>query len=194
MLGEAPAVTAHGGAVRCNGVAGSGAVSEAGHRPPRVPHLGRDPLRGPAFSPQRAAELADDLAHGEPARAAGLRDALHRRLADALPGRVHLNGPTASRLPDTLNVSIDALLGHDLLAATPEIAASTGSACHSGTYNPSPVLIAMGLDADRALGAVRLSLGRWSTTQETETAADALAKAAAASTPSFRTGSDAAAP
>src|SRR6185437_7155074 len=107
-----------------------------------------------------AAELAGgDLADGEPARIAELRDALHRRLCDALPGRVHLNGPVAARLPNTLNVSIDAARGHELLAATPQIAASTGSACHSGAYNPSPpVLTAMGLGADRALGAVRLSL------------------------------------
>ncbi len=128
-----------------------------------------------------ASELAaGDLAHGEPARVTALRDALHRRLSEALPGQVHLNGPAGPRLPNTLNISIDGLRGHELLAATPEIAASTGSACHSGTFAPSPVLTAMGLDAERALGAVRLSLGRWSTAQEIEAAANALAKAAAA--------------
>lgn len=128
-----------------------------------------------------AAELAaEDLARGEPTRLAALRDALHRRLADALSGRVHLNGPATPRLPNTLNVSIEGLRGYELLATTPEIAASTGSACHSGTYSPSPVLTAMGLNAERALSAVRLSLGRWSTLQEVEAAADALAKAAVA--------------
>lgn len=128
-----------------------------------------------------AAELAAaELADGTPARIAALRDGLRRRLADALPGRVHLNGPDRERLPNTLNVSIDGVLGHELLAAAPGIAASTGSACHSGTHTPSPVLTAMGLDADRALGALRLSLGRWSTLADIETAATALLKAAVA--------------
>jgi cysteine desulfurase len=63
-------------------------------------------------------------------------------------------------------------------AAAPGIAASTGSACHSGTHSPSPVLTAMGFDAGCALGALRLSLGRWSTSEDIETAATALIKAA----------------
>ncbi|MFI1358120.1 cysteine desulfurase family protein [Streptomyces sp. NPDC020898] len=128
-----------------------------------------------------AAELAAaELADGTPDRIAALRDSLHRRLANALPGCVHLNGLPDERLPSTLNVSIDGALGHELLAAAPGLAASTGSACHSGTHTPSPVLTAMGLDADRALGALRLSLGRWSTPEDIETAATALLKAAAA--------------
>jgi cysteine desulfurase len=126
-----------------------------------------------------AADLAKrDLATGAPARIAQLRDDLHRRLDAALPGRVHLNGPAGQRLPNTLNLSIDGIHGHDLLAAAPTMAASTGSACHSGTHAPSPVLTAMGLDTGRALGAVRLSLGRWSTGADIETAAAALISAA----------------
>ncbi|MFI7642339.1 cysteine desulfurase family protein [Nonomuraea sp. NPDC049400] len=121
---------------------------------------------------------ARDLADGEPARLTALRDDLHRRLADGLPGRVHLNGPAERRLPNTLNVSIDGVLGHDLLTAAPQLAASTGSACHIGSHTPSPVVTAMGLDAERALAAVRLSLGRWSTLADIETAATALIKAA----------------
>ncbi|MEV6381995.1 cysteine desulfurase family protein [Streptomyces sp. NPDC051773] len=113
-------------------------------------------------------------------RLTALRDGLHQRLAFALPGRVHLNGPEKNRLPNTLNLSIDGVLGHELLAATPEIAASTGSACHSGTHTPSPVLTAIGLDPARALGALRFSLGRWSTEADIETAATALTRAAAA--------------
>jgi cysteine sulfinate desulfinase/cysteine desulfurase-like protein len=66
----------------------------------------------------------------------------------------------------------------ELLAAAPQIAASTGSACHSGTRTPSPVLTAMGLPARRSLGALRLSLGRWTTPADIDTAAQALAKAA----------------
>ncbi|MEU4511414.1 cysteine desulfurase family protein [Nonomuraea wenchangensis] len=126
-----------------------------------------------------AADLAArDLATGAPARLLRLRDDLHHRLSTALPGRVHLNGAIGRRLPNTLNVSIDGVPGSDLLAAAPSVAASTGSACHSGVRTPSPVLSAMGLDPGRALGAVRLSLGRWSAAADVETAAAALIGAA----------------
>ncbi|WP_257980479.1 cysteine desulfurase family protein [Streptomyces sp. CB02959] len=126
---------------------------------------------------------AVELADGAPAHIAALRDDLHRRLADGLPGRVHLNGPEKNRLPNTLNISVDGVLGHEVLAAADQIAASTGSACHSGTRSPSPVLTAMGVDPVRALGAMRLSLGRWITPGDIETAATALIRAAAAHRP-----------
>jgi cysteine desulfurase len=114
-----------------------------------------------------AAELAaDDLAAGEPDRLAALRDRLHHALASALPGRVLLNGHPQQRLPHTLNISISGTAGEAMLATVPQIAASTGSACHSGHTEPSPVLTAMGLPTDRALAALRLSLGRWSTAEQ----------------------------
>ncbi|MGW0413339.1 cysteine desulfurase family protein [Streptomyces collinus] len=122
---------------------------------------------------------AHELDHGTPDRIATLRDDLHRRLRTALSGRVHLNGPEKGRLPNTLNVRIDGVLGHELLDAAQGIAASTGSACHSGTHTPSPVLTAMGLEPARALEALRLTVGRWSTPAGIETAANALIEAAA---------------
>ena len=64
--------------------------------------------------------------------------------------------------------------GERLLAQAPSIAAATGSACHSGRTDPSTVLTAMGLDAPRALGAVRLSLGYDNTAAEIDEAARAL--------------------
>lgn len=112
-----------------------------------------------------AAELAD----GGGQRVQVLRDRLHRGLTRALPGRVRVNG-SARRLPGTLNVSVDGTTGHELLAAVPRLAASTGSACHSGTGGPSPVLRAMGLDEARALAAVRLSLGRWTSPSDVDEA------------------------
>lgn len=121
---------------------------------------------------------AGELADGTPARIAALRNDLHRRLADELPGRVHLNGPEKNRLPNTLNVSVEGALGHELLATAGEIAASTGSACHSGAPVRSPVLTAMGVEPARALGALRLSLGRWTTPEDIGTAATALVRAA----------------
>ncbi|GAA4887788.1 cysteine desulfurase family protein [Saccharopolyspora cebuensis] len=120
---------------------------------------------------------AAGIADPERERITALRDELHERLVAALPGRVRLNGPVAERLPNTLNVSIDGVAGHALLAAVPGVAASTGSACHSGLRTPSPVLTAMGLSRERALGALRLSLGRWSTPQDVRAAADLLVEA-----------------
>jgi Cysteine sulfinate desulfinase/cysteine desulfurase and related enzymes len=108
------------------------------------------------------------------------RDQLYNRLQQALPERIHLNGHRTERLPNTLNISIDGIVGEQLLARIPEIAASTGSACHAGTTDPSPVLTAMGLSRKRALAALRLSLGRWSTHSEIAQAADAIIHAAIA--------------
>ncbi|MFH5821693.1 cysteine desulfurase family protein [Georgenia sp. AZ-5] len=123
-----------------------------------------------------AAEIAAAaLEDGEAERLAAVRDLLHRRLAELLPRRVHLHGHPSERLPNTLNVRIDGVAGHEVLAAAPSVAASTGSACHSGTHEPSPVLTAMGLAPGDALGAVRLSVGRWTGPEDVERAAAALA-------------------
>ena len=88
-----------------------------------------------------------------------------------------LNGHPDRRLPNTLNLSITGVPGDELLAAAPELAASTGSACHAGTTEPSPVLSAMGIDRDRALSAVRLTVGRWTTSSDIDRAAELLANA-----------------
>jgi len=126
-----------------------------------------------------AAQLAaDGLAAAEAQRLTTLRDELHQRLTAGLPGRVRLNGPTTARLPNTLNLSIDGVRGHELLTAAPGVAASTGSACHSGTHTPSPVLTAMGMQPRRAMAALRLSLGRWTTPEDIRAAAAELVSAA----------------
>lgn len=125
-----------------------------------------------------AADLARTSLDTELSRLTKLRDRVHRALDTALPGAVHLNGHPDRRLPNTLNISITGVSGVSLLAAVPEIAASTGSACHAGTADPSPVLSAMGLERDRALRAVRLSLGRWTTTADVDRTAALLAAAA----------------
>jgi cysteine desulfurase len=91
-----------------------------------------------------------------------------------VPGVV-LNGHPEDRLPNTLNVSFPGCDGETLLAGAPSVAAATGSACHSGRTEPSQVLTAMGLDAQRALAAVRLSLGHDTTTADVGAAATALA-------------------
>ena len=98
-----------------------------------------------------------------------LRDRLHKNILDRLgEGRVKLNGHPEKRLPNTLNISIKGIMGEELLKRLPEIAASTGSACHAGSTEPSAVLRAMGIPKEQALGALRLSLGRWSTLEEVD--------------------------
>ncbi|MHB1131104.1 MAG: cysteine desulfurase family protein [Chloroflexota bacterium] len=109
-------------------------------------------------------------------RMADLRDRLQRILAEGVAD-LTLNGHPVERLPNTLNVSFPGVDGEALLAATAEVAASTGSACHAGRTEPSAVLLAMGLSPERALGAVRLSLGRYTTADEVERAAAALVRA-----------------
>jgi cysteine desulfurase len=126
----------------------------------------------------------DELAEGCTQNLALLRDRLHRGLVGSLPGRIAVNGHPEHRLPNTLNVSITGCGGDEVLAAMPGIAASTGSACHAGTTEPSPVLSAMGLDSDRALSAVRLSLGRWSTAEQVDLATAAISEAALLASPS----------
>ncbi len=116
-----------------------------------------------------AAQLAQEDLVATAVRLAHLRDLLHHELDAALPGRVHLNGDPDHRLPGTLNVSISSVDSRALLAAIPDLAASTGSACHDG---PSPVLAAMGLSAR---SAVRLSLGRSTSEEEVKQAARLLA-------------------
>lgn len=126
-----------------------------------------------------AAQVARDaLAAGEPARLEGLRDELARRLREALPGRVLINGADVPRLPTTLSVRIAGVGALDLLGRLPGVASSAGSACHAGVDSPSPVLTAMGLATARALETIRLSVGRWTTLDEIERAAALIVAAA----------------
>ncbi len=111
-----------------------------------------------------AARLA--LSRGLP-MSSRLRDRLWEGLVEELGERVVLNGHPELRLPNTLNVSFVGVEGAKLLEAA-DIAASTGSACHSGAV--SPVLKAMGVEPERARGTVRLSLGRFTTDEEVERA------------------------
>ena len=92
---------------------------------------------------------------------------LYKEIFDGLgKEKVKLNGHPEWRLPNTLNISIKGVVGEELLSQIPEITASTGSVCHAGSTEPSGVLLAMGLTREQALGALRLSLGRWSTQEE----------------------------
>jgi cysteine desulfurase len=124
----------------------------------------------------KAADLARADLPQECERLRSLRDRLLERLCDAVPG-LALNGHPIHRLPNTLNVSFPGVPGSAVLGMAPNVAASTGAACHSGMSDPSPVLIAMGLPLDRATGAIRLSLGRWTSESDIDRAACSLAEA-----------------
>jgi len=106
-----------------------------------------------------------------------LRDILLQRLQTGLGERVVLHGAGAERLPNTLNVAFAGCVGGEVLAHCPQLAASTGAACHGGGTTLSPTLQAMGVDPAVGAGSVRLSLGRHTTAAEIERAAVLLVSA-----------------
>lgn len=121
-----------------------------------------------------AAELARHRMQSLTSEAWRLRDHLHRLLCDAIP-ELRLNGHPELRLPNTLNVSFPGVSGRRLLdLCADDVAASLGSACHAELETVSGVLAAMGCGYERAMGAVRLSAGRTTTSGEIERAADVL--------------------
>lgn len=97
-------------------------------------------------------------------------DLLQSKLGD----RVVLNGHPSERVPNTLNVSFVARVGAEVLAGLPGVAASSGSACHSGSVELSPVLQAMGVAPEIGVGAIRFSLGRTTTRAEIEAVVEKL--------------------
>lgn len=111
-----------------------------------------------------AAELAANLTPMH--RIRDLRDQFWQQLTAAFGNRVVLNGHPEHRLPNTLNVSFVGLVGAEILAGLDGVAASTGSACHSGQIELSPVLSAMGVAPEIGMGAIRFRLGRGTTEVE----------------------------
>lgn len=112
----------------------------------------------------QAAVLAQNL--GSMNRVLQLRELFWSSLVSAFGDGVVLNGHPGQRLPNTLNVSFVGSTGAEILAAMPEVAATTGSACHSGAVQMSPVLKAMNTPEDVAAGTIRFSLGRTSNESE----------------------------
>lgn len=112
----------------------------------------------------KACELASDLS--SVARIKSLRDRFWSALHQTFGDRVVLNGHPVERLPNTLNVSFLGEIGAEIIAAMPEVAASTGSACHTGLVELSPVLRAMGISQEVGAGGIRFSLGRTTTARD----------------------------
>ena len=99
-----------------------------------------------------------------------LRDRLYARLKDI--DEVYVNGSLERRIPHNLNVSFNFVEGESLIMAVKDIAVSSGSACTSASLEPSYVLRALGRSDELAHSSIRLTLGRFSTQEEVDYAAD----------------------
>ncbi len=122
-----------------------------------------------------AARLARARIAAGPAPVAALRDRLEQGILDRIPGTA-VNGERARRVPNTANVSFEGVEAESLLIALDleGVAVSTGSACSSGTLEPSHVLRAMGLGPHRTQGSIRFSLGPSNTEAEIDHVLDRL--------------------
>jgi cysteine desulfurase len=147
-----------------------GAGQEQGRRPgtENVPYI---------VGLGEACRLAGDaLKQGAEARMRSLCQLLLSKLKAIVPDLV-LVGDEHQRLPNTLNILFPGVSGRELLASCPGVMASNGSACHAGSEEPSAILLAVGIRHAAALGAVRLSVGRTTTTEDVESAARQLGEA-----------------
>jgi cysteine desulfurase len=117
----------------------------------------------------RAAELAMDTLDDENTRVRAMRDRLESGILGAIPGTMR-NGAKEPRLPNTTNIAFDGVEAEAVLKVLDQyaICASSGSACTTGSVEPSHVLTAMGANTMRARGSLRFSLGIYSTEAEVD--------------------------
>jgi cysteine desulfurase len=120
----------------------------------------------------RACTLAREAGAAEAQQVAALRERLAGRLA-RLPG-LRFNGHRQQRAPHILNLSFEGVEGESLRAGLPELAVSSGAACSAATREPSYVLRALGRSDALAGASLRFSLGRFTTAEEIDRAADAV--------------------
>jgi cysteine desulfurase len=150
-----------------------GGRHERGHRP------GTENVPGAAAF-GAAAELALATLPAESARLAALRDRLENAVLERIP-HAAVNGSRAHRTPNTSNLRFEGIDGEALVIALDlrGFAVSTGAACSSGAIEPSHVLTAMGLSADRARASMRFSLGRSNNEEQVDALLEALADSVA---------------
>ncbi len=118
----------------------------------------------------KAAEIARlGFTDGSVARMAELRDRLEKTILQTVE-QVAVNGEGGARVPNTANISFDCIEGEAMVIALDlkGLSVSTGAACSSGAIEPSHVLTAMGLSADRARGSIRFSLGKQNTAEDVD--------------------------
>jgi cysteine desulfurase len=118
-----------------------------------------------------AAEMARGHMQEEGRRLAALRDRLEAGIVASVP-HVRVNGDRAARVPNTTNITFDDVEGEGFVIAMDlrGIACSTGSACSSGSLEPSHVLTAIGLRPEQARASIRFSLGRFNTEADVDAA------------------------
>jgi len=129
----------------------------------------------------RAAEIArQGFSDESVARMKGLRDSLEKAILERIE-QVAVNGAGAPRVPNTANISFDCIEGEAMVIALDLkcLSVSTGAACSSGAIEPSHVLTAMGLSADRARGSIRFSLGKQTTAEDVDFALSLVPEVAA---------------
>lgn len=143
-----------------------GGGQERGIRPGTVPA----PL---AIGFGAACEIAGEAMAGEAEHLRGLRDRFLARLRDGVD-RFHIHGDMDRRWPGNLNFSFENIEGQDLMVRLGRISVSTGSACNSAATGPSHVLQALGSDPTLLHNALRVGLGRYTTADEVDAAADAV--------------------
>jgi cysteine desulfurase len=146
-----------------------GAGQERGRRPgtENVPYI---------VALGEACRIAGTMLERESKRLSALAGDLFAALKREIPGIILVGHPT-QRLPNTLNVLFPNASSRKVLAKCSRVMASTGSACHADSEEPSAILTALGISRDNALGAVRLSLGRGTTKKDVADAAADLAAA-----------------
>jgi cysteine desulfurase len=117
----------------------------------------------------KAFELAGARMAGDAKREAALRDRLWQGLEDGIEA-IYVNGDLVHRLPSNLNVRLDGIEGEAmiLMLDMEGICVSSGSACTTGSLDPSHVLLAMGIPAEHAHGSLRVTLGRSTTAEDIE--------------------------
>jgi cysteine desulfurase len=115
----------------------------------------------------RALEMSASSMAEDAAREAGLRDRLWAGLSGNIEA-IYLNGDMGHRLPNNLNVRLDGIEGESmiLMLDMDGICVSSGSACTTGSLEPSHVLLALGIPAENAHGSLRVTLGRSTTTED----------------------------
>jgi cysteine desulfurase len=146
-----------------------GAGQERGRRPgtENVPYI---------VALGEACRIAGAMLERESKRLSALAGDLFAALKREIPGIILVGHPT-QRLPNTLNVLFPNASSRKILERCSRVMASTGSACHADSEEPSAILTALGIARDQALGAVRLSLGRGTTKEDVADAAADLAAA-----------------
>jgi cysteine desulfurase len=120
-------------------------------------------------------EMAEKKLASESKHLEGLRDSLHQKLKISIP-KITLNGHLTERLPTTLNIGFECVEGESIIINLDlnGIAASTGSACSSGSLEPSHVLTAMGIPPEKIHGSIRFSFGKGNTEEDVNYVAEIL--------------------